>query len=129
MTNTAKKAAIVAEAETAKTAEVLTPVLRVSKPEPEKEPEPEKKPVSVSDVKASVYERFNLAEKHERLTTQLADLKNFEANISHDASVRLETGTGRIYRSNDPGAVKRQILYCVESIQTQIREVEALLLA
>jgi hypothetical protein len=127
MTNTAKKVAPEATKEAAKGAEVKT-ALKVVRPEAETM-QPEKPKPSVSELKLSIAERFNLVQKHDRLNDQLFDLDNFEANISNDARVRLESGTGRSYGSADPGAVKRQIQFCRESIQEQIAEVEKLLIA
>lgn len=125
MTNTAKKAKE-ATAETATTAEVKT-TMTVVKPEPQQPETPT--PQNIEAVKGQICDRYNLVEKHEVLSSQLADLKNFEATISHDAGVRIQNGSGRSFNSADPQAVKRMIKFCRESIESQISEIEILLLS
>ena len=131
MANTAKKA-IAAEVETANSAEVANPVMRVSKPEPEPEttqPEPKPHPASIEELKVQICDRYNLVEKHEVLMNRLQELKGFEANITADAKIRIENGSGRYYNSADPRAVSRLIFYSRESLEAQISNVEAELLA
>jgi hypothetical protein len=127
MTNTAKKVAKEATKEAAKGADVKA-TLKVVKPEAEIK-QPEQPKPTVQELKDQIFDRFNLAEKHDQLSGQLADLKNFEANINNDARVRIENGSGRFFSSADPGAVKRQIQFCRESIEAQLKEVENLLYA
>ena len=129
MSNTAKKAETTAKA-AAKTGEEVNTTLKVVKPEAEtKQPETPTPPPSLEELKAQIFDRYNLVEKHEVLSGQLVDLKNFEANITNEARVRIENGSGRSFNSSDPGAVKRQIQFCRESIEAQIKEVETLLYA
>ena len=129
MTSTAKKAKE-ATAEAASTGAEVNATLKVVKPEPEAEAkQPEKPKPTVQEVKEQIFDRFNLAEKHDQLSGQLTDLKNFEANVTNDARVRIENGSGRSFASADPAAVRRQIQFCRESIEAQIKEVETLLYA
>jgi hypothetical protein len=133
MGNTAKKATKATDeaANTTKGAEVKT-TMQVVKSEPEaeaKQPEKPTPPPTIEELKAQIFDRYNLVEKHETLSGQLADLKNFEANITNDARVRIENGGGRIFSSADPAAVRRQIEYCRQSIEEHIKEVENLLYA
>jgi hypothetical protein len=128
MTNTAKKVAKEATKEAASTGAEVKTTMQVVKPEAETK-QPETPKPTVQEVKEQIFDRFNLAEKHNQLTGQLSDLKNFEANITNDARVRIENGSGRSFSSSDPGAVKRQIQFCRESIEAQIKEVENLLYA
>ena len=133
MGNTAKKATKATEeaASTTTGAEVKT-TMQVVKPEPEaeaKQPETPTPPPTIEELKAGICDRYNLVEKHETLSEQLADLKNFQSTIAHDARVRIDNGNGRSFSSADPGAVKRQIQYCRESLEEQIKEVENLLYA
>ncbi len=126
MTNTAKKAKA-AEAEAATTAEVKT-TMTVVKPEQEPETtQPEKTPRQTFEaLKSQIADRYNLVQKHEVLSAQLADLKNFEANITDDASLRIFNGA-RSFSSSDPQAVKRMIQFSRQSIENQINEVEIML--
>ena len=131
MTSTAKRAKE-ATAEAASTGAEVKTTMQVVKSEPEAEAEakqPETPKPTVQELKGQICDRFNLAEKHDQLSGQLADLKNFEANITNDARVRIENGSGRSFSSADPGAVKRQVQYCRESIEAQIKEVETLIFA
>lgn len=126
MSNTAKKVAGNATKEAANTANVKT-TLKVVKPD--MEPKPAATPPSIEELKVTICDRYNLVEKHEVLSGQVHDLKNFAASISNEAAIRIDSGSGRSFRSTDPGAVKRQIEFCRESIEAQIKEVEALLIA
>jgi hypothetical protein len=128
MTNTAKKVVHETAKEAASTGAEAKATLKVVKPEAESKA-PQKPKPTVQEVKTQIFDRFNLAEKHDQLSGQLADLKNFEANITNDARLRIENGSGRSFSSGDPSAVNRQIQFCRESIEAQIKELEALLYA
>ena len=129
MTSTAKRAKE-ATAEAASTGAEVKTTMQVVKSEPEAEAkQPETPKPTVQELKGQICDRFNLAEKHDQLSGQLADLKNFEANITNDARVRIENGSGRSFSSADPAAVRRQIEYCRQSIEAQIKEVENLIFA
>lgn len=109
----------------AKTEEVKAPEAKA----PEAQQPQAQQVFNIAEIKRKAQERFYLSEEHDKLNLQLEKIRQFQAEATQDANLRLSSNGANSFTSNDPEAVAQMVEIVINRLNGKIQRLENLLIA